>query len=34
MYNMSLKNEMDGSCRSMDMVREAASKLDQKYAAP
>lgn len=33
MYNMSLKNELDGSGRSMDMVREAASKLDQKSAA-
>lgn len=34
MYNMSLKNEQDGSCRSIDMVSEAASKLDLKCAAP
>lgn len=33
MYNMALKNELDGSCRSMDMVRVAASERDQKFAA-
>lgn len=34
MYSMSLKNELDPSCRSMDMVRKAASKLKQDYGAP
>lgn len=32
-YTMSLKNEVEESCRSMDMVREPTSKLDQKYSA-
>lgn len=32
-YTMSLKNEVEESCRSVDMVREPASKLDQKYSA-
>lgn len=32
-YTMSLKNEVEESCRSMDMVREPTSELDQKYSA-